>query len=538
METATIRWARRGAELLALSLGLWQMAVVGQAMSKRWDYDFDIEWMEGGTLLSAMRVAEGQPIHGPPTTEYIPFIYPPLYAWLVGLLGQVFPMGYALGRGTSIACFSLAALALLYGARQAKASWPVAIALMGVFAGTYDEAGTFYDLIRVDSLTIALLGWALVLGAGPKPWQQVLSGLLLAGAFMAKHNAAAFGLPMIIGIWQMQGRAAALRFGAASVLPALAFVAIEEVATGGHFLAWILGVPAEHGIVGERLISGLGLKLEPRLRLPTRGAQLEFWDALPVTTTLALLAPAWFRRHSNALYWSGISAMGVVICSLMRGHVGGFINVLIPMYWILCLWPVLQAEVLEQRWGTAEAGRFFSRVPAWTVRILLPLCLAGQLWVGHKDLKRYIPTEANRKAAAAFIEEIRALPDPILSPYAPYALVQAGKDPTFSLICLWDIDYKGGPYRPFVRKVERGIAQQKWAVILAPNDKLGYGQKKHYTKERMVKNAPPETIVGWRVRLNQIWVPLAGAGVGENEPAEEENTEVDEAGGPVEPSAD
>jgi hypothetical protein len=74
-------------------------------------------------------------------------------------------------------------------------------------------------------------------------------------------------------------------------------------------------------------------------------------------------------------------------------------------------------------------------------------------------------------------------------------------------------------------------------VILAPNDKLGYGQKKYYKKDHMVKNTPPETIVGWRVRLNQVWVPIDGVGIGENPAPEEESSGEEEAAGSAEQGA-
>lgn len=557
-------------DALLIAACLWQFQVVGAAMLARYDLPWDLEWMEGGTLISALRVMQGQPIHGEPSLEYIPFIYPPLYAWVVGLLGHVFPFGYALARGVSIASFAAACLALVYGARQAGARWPLAIGCAALFTGTWDDCGTFYDLVRVDSLTVALLGWALVLGPGAAPGRQVAAGLLLAGAFASKHNAALFGLPMLIGIAGLHGRAAAIRFAAASVAPALAFLIHQEIVTGGQFLDWILGVPGMHGVKADRLITGASFFDDQGRftgKFGAHGAQLEMWEVLPITCSLALLFPGWLWRAPTARYWGGVALAGAVMGSLMRGHIGGFVNVLIPMYWIVSLWPALLAPLLSATAPDSAAPAQAAQPRAgWTppriaraavaalsligvlallsqgsparlsplqqkflagfsvgalsalslapgAAVLAPAALnlaaALQIQQGQGSVARYLPSPRDAADAAAFIEELRALPDPVLSPYAPYALVQAGKDPTFSLICLWDIDYKGGPYYRFAQRVEDSLQERRWAAIVVPNDKLGYGLLKHYGKDRNFSHLPPDTVVGWEVQLRQIWVPLS-----------------------------
>ena len=50
-------------------------------------YPFDLEWMEGGMLLHGLRVMEGKNLYVEPTSEFIPFIYPPLYSWLLAVGG-------------------------------------------------------------------------------------------------------------------------------------------------------------------------------------------------------------------------------------------------------------------------------------------------------------------------------------------------------------------------------------------------------------------------------------------------------------------
>ena len=51
-------------------------------------YPFDVEWMEGGMLLHGHRVQTGEGLYVIPSSEFIPFIYPPLYSWLLGCLSS------------------------------------------------------------------------------------------------------------------------------------------------------------------------------------------------------------------------------------------------------------------------------------------------------------------------------------------------------------------------------------------------------------------------------------------------------------------
>ena len=75
-------------------------------------FPLDLEWMEGGMLVHAQRIAAGQGIYVKPSLEFIPYLYTPLYPALLALLSFVFPLGYLLGRVVSLLAF-FAALVLL-----------------------------------------------------------------------------------------------------------------------------------------------------------------------------------------------------------------------------------------------------------------------------------------------------------------------------------------------------------------------------------------------------------------------------------------
>jgi hypothetical protein len=182
----------------------------------------------------------------------------------------------------------------------------------------------------------------------------------------------------------------------------------------------------------------------------------------------------------------------------------------------MALWPAQQAVYLDRLW---------SRRGLRGGSLVVTGVVALQLYFGHGALDRFVPTPKDWKVAESFVEELKGLPEPVLCPYAPYALVQAGKDPTFSLIALWDIDYEGGPYRPFVAEVDQAMAEHHWASAVLPDDKLGHGIKRYYQRDHFLKTPSPGTLVGWPVRLNQVWLPR-------EQPLPEEPSEPEDHGDP------
>lgn len=471
-----------------------QIGEIAQVTWARLNFGYDLEWMEGATLLSGLRASQGLPFYTEPTVDYIPFIYPPVYAWLLGVLSRVFPLGYALGRSISVAGTLLAAGALVVGARRAGARWALAVGCAALFLGTYEDAGTFFDLVRIDGLSIGLLSWAWVVAAGERRWHAITGGLLLAAAFTTKHHAAIFGFPMAWALWRRHGVRHAAQFAAAAIAPALLFTLGLQLATGGLFLTYLLEVPSSHGMVTDRLLPWVQIRFSPTFSFKSGGAMMECVQAAPLLWLLALAAPAWMRSAAGR-YWLGLSGVALVTVSLMRGHTGGFVNVLIPMLWLQAAWP---AWVLA-----GGAGR------PWLPHVVTAL-VAAQLWQGRADLTRYTPTPADQAAGDQLIAQLRTLPEPLLIPHAPWYAVLAGKAPSFSLICLWDINHDGGPFLDGVARVRAAMRAHHWATVVLPDDKLGYDLKAGYVRSKDLRSRAFGTRTGWMVRLRQLWVPKPG----------------------------
>jgi len=141
------------------------------------------------------------------------------------------------------------------------------------------------------------------------------------------------------------------------------------------YLTYILGVPADHGFVAKRFFWM---------------AQKEELLALPLTTLalagVALLA-LWDRRQgrrtisAGTQYWLWTGTLALVLSAVMRGHQGGYTNVLMPGLWALSVGGVLALENLRRRF------------PHRAVVFALPLLVAGQLVYEDWNPEQYRATD-------------------------------------------------------------------------------------------------------------------------------------------------
>ena len=484
-------------------IGWW----LGTTFAGRVGYPFDLEWMEGGMLLHAMRVRDGLPIYTAPTPEFIPYIYTPGYPWLVGTLAHVIELGYPLARWLSMIGTALAALMLVLGVRQEGYRWSLGLGAAALFLSCYDEVGAFFDLVRTDGQQVFLMGAAVLLCRRATRLALAAGGLVLVMAFITKHNMAMLGLPIAIALWRVHGWRRAAWFAAWSAGPALAWTAWMQLTSDGYFLTYILAIPATHPIVGTRLFPQAEKELVAAFPWPIAAASLPLWIALGhrlwrrkrgLPARPALEPQARFARW----YWIGVVTTGLVMVVLMRGHHGGFQNVLMPGFWLVALITGFGLGALTRS----------PRHPLAASALLLVCAglVVWQTWDGRWDRAKYTPTDADLEAGHEVLDHIASFEGPVLMPHSPWYPVMLGKPPSFALIALWDITHKHSPLKRQARAIRRAVRDQQFDAIILASKKFDYGLDEAYGRTTTIKYTGralyPKT--GWRVRPRFIYEPL------------------------------
>ena len=539
------RWLQGLLDLPPIALSIAAVVLLWQTVWPRLSYPYDLEWMEGGMLVHVWRLREGLPLYTPPSADWIPFLYPPLYPWLLSLLG---PPDYALARALSLIFADLIGVAASVAVRRDGGSWGLSVAVAGIFWLGYDDVGAFYDLARNDTLALALAAWAMVVGRTGTRKAVVLAGLLLAGSFAAKHTYALLGVPMLLWLWRWRGRTRALEFAVASAGPALAWVLGLQVASDGHFLTYLLAVPGSHPLVGKRAwplaeqelwgaLRGLNAAALVACVVVLRERSWSWWAAvaslvaLGLAWVVALAGPGWASglvrsvvapwlalavvlvaasallltfwrraRGESATWWVGLLVVLVPLTILMRAHHGGFVNVLMPGIWILAV----AGALAVQRMAHVHVA----------LGVLGALLACEPLITGRWEVERFVPTDADVAALDTVVEAVREVEGEVLIVHAPWLPVLAGKAPSFPLIALWDVDHALSPYADEVRSIDAAFEARRWDAVFTASKILGHGMGEHYRRDRRLtlpgKAGYPKT--GWRVRPHQVWVPKPTTG--------------------------
>ena len=244
-----IVWLRR----LVLGLSAAWALIIAVVFALRVGFPLELEWMEGGTLHQAWRMQQGLPVYGPPSADFVPFLYTPLYPSLVAALGLIFPLSYALARAVSIAAVVATCVGLwrlCQFERKPIAHRAVAI---GLFLSGYIFSFRWLDLARGDALFLALILWGLVLlRESEGSWKHaIVAGVLVALGFWTKQTAAVFVVASAFAgllvaprqFWAYAGTIALIDGGG---------VLLGQWLTDGWLWTWIYEMHQSHAFNDER----------------------------------------------------------------------------------------------------------------------------------------------------------------------------------------------------------------------------------------------------------------------------------------------
>jgi len=237
-----------------------------------------------------------------------------------------------------------------------------------------------------------------------------------------------------------------------------------------------------------------------------------------------VLLPALRRLQDEGLrFWAAVGFVSLVASMIMRGHHGGYLNVLLPGLYALAILTTLAMHSISKMNGLQFKLSFllFGLKPA---NIIIAGLALTQLWQEKWDVEKITPTDADVEAGDRMIARLSKLRGPIFAPHSPWYPVKAGHPPTLHLIALWDIDHPTGPLKEGVETIKADIANHRFhAVVVGANrrdemkrrDKLGFGVKKYYERRISMRSKGKALLpkTGWRVRPVYIRSQLSKKGL-------------------------
>ena len=437
--------------------------------------------MEGGSLQMMHRILSGEPLYGPPTVEFVPYTYTPLYFYLSALASPLLGEGFLPLRAVSVIA-SIAAFGLLFSIiRRETGSAIGGVAAAGLFAATYAANGNWFDLARIDSLCLALLLGAICLGLhGTHARHFIVGGVLVALAFFTKQVAVIVAGPLFVAV-VLRNRTKGLAFALSAVGIIGAGILYLTTLYDNWFLFYTLTSPRTRWLSNlswEALSRATILEFLPIFIIPLAVAASTVWKLLSKPDSKGLsfllvvgglfLAAGWGRIESINFLNSSIPAhLGI---SLLFGRAVG--------------------ETLRTSLTFVAP---LSLAGAFSLQLAILAPLAGPIIPQQKEL-------SNFKEYTTFLA---SLPTPIYLPDHGY-VTSLGRDNSFAhSIGIMDLMMGGTPEQiaQFRSEMEEALSARRFRTIVCDTHLFPTWFKEALERNySMHPNMPPQG----------TWIPVLG----------------------------
>ncbi len=414
--------------------------------------------MEGCHLYHAYRISHGLYLYGDPARGFATFPYPPVYWTVLSATGGLFGLDYPTARALSIACIvgagAILAGAIVWHAPSRAVGVVLAVLAFGGIAAGYPFAGAAYDLARGDAMAIffPVLGAAILGDGRVRLGRAAIAGGVLTLAIYTKQTGVFFAVWLIVFAYVRDARGGILLLcatGASSAALLGAFCA----ATGGWFWTWLFD-QARHGLRGHD---------EWSAAIGHFAVHAPFLVALPWFVAEARRRE-WLRPVT--VKWVGLLGAAIVASMVPFMKVGGWVNVLIPVF--VLSWPVALLLVCDflhalPAQGTASRAAFWGTLIAG----------AATLWLLAFDPSPFVPTTERTERARRLRAFVHDLDGPVVFTTSPFVPILEGKQPNEQPILQGFIDAKAGELDgDYARALERSGAE--YLIVGALNDTRDY----------------------------------------------------------------
>jgi hypothetical protein len=512
------RWIERIAAALLAVAGARALWLLVACVAARLPYPHELSKMEGGFVDHARWAAAGRPLYGPPTAEFVPFLYMPLAHEAGGWLVRAGLDGYTATRLVSIAGIALAIVAGMALVVRATGRWLLALLVPVLVAARYFDVECFYDQARPDDLMagfcmVAALSLALPSARVGVPL-FVASGLF---AFFTKQSAALYLGVLLAGVAWRRWRVASLAGALLAVCAAVLWFWLDQ-GSGGWMRRYTVDIAAFHTIDRHGLLELTKTEFLNHYLLGTAAA-------LAGAILVLRAGPAWRRGATSPVTPEESRRRGqhVALCSALGAGLFSFASSTqhLAVRNVYVLFAVALAAYLPvaldawHRWLAARPA-----TPMHLLRSIAPiLLLTVDVARGGRDPRPWMPRPADVATWDELLDRCARLGPPERTWVMLHGAAWGGRasDP-FHLHYGALVDLVGG-YFGEKTGVEipadlRERIEQRWYTSIVVGD---WDQRARELLEANYERAPDLEPVklpmfsGYGSRPSEIWVPRTGS---------------------------
>ncbi len=454
MISATLRLLSRKVRItpqfLWGTLGLFSLYFIGLYLFvalSRIHYPFELEWMEGGMVDHIRRVLSGRLLYGPPSLEFGPVIYPPLYFYIGAAVSLWLGVGFLplrlVSLLASLGCFGI----IFQWVRKETGKVGPGLFAAGLYAATFPLSGAWFDIARVDSLFLFLLLGALYWALFADRLSLVLlSALTLTLAGLTKQTGFFMAAPLTVYFFFTRPKYCFFFMLTAAAWIGGSHLVLNQI-HAGWYQYYLFEVPHQHEIYWKSLRSFWRNDL-----LQPMGIACGFG-------CLYLIRILFKTSRQKAFFYWTVGAGMLTITALSRAHSQAYRNVLFPAYALIAILAALGiTNVTEARSSTR-----YPLLSVGALGLLAFLQMSRLLYVPTPQ----IPTARDRQAGARLVELIHATPGEILLPYHGFLPTLAGKATSAQAMAVFDIvrvgDQQGGK---LIEKFRQAVRTGRFEMII------------------------------------------------------------------------
>lgn len=513
--------------LAAAAPALYQLFLLATAIAGRVAYPYDLEWMEGGMLHHAARIASGEGIYVPPSIDFIPYLYTPLYPSILALLGGAFGLGYPLGRAISVLSLVgvaiVAAVSLVGPGLRVRhpagqppltgttgAAWTGSALALGLFAAIYPYVEGWYDLVRADTLALFLVTagvhasarWSTT-GVGASGHGRVAAAAaILALAFFCKQTAIFYvGLGGAIVLFRSWRRAPT--FVAVAGALGLGGTWLLDRASDGWFWIYVSKIHRTHDFNMDRFWKSFGNIL---WKFPAMTILVGV--ALVVVAVTALIRRALPPSARPLMLWSLVFAVSTVVGAIGWGTEFAHFNAYMPAFLHGGLAAGAAVPAVVGCVHTLWPARRYTAVLAVLAGLVAAAPLGVTLVRARWQPAQFIPTAADVAAGDKLIARLRAVEGEVWMPSHPWYLHLAGKPARVHRMGIKDVTTRSDRQ---VLGLDEALRGHRFAAIVLDDRDLNLELPALTASYRPALRLPaderPRVYTGAHVVPDMIWVP-------------------------------
>jgi Dolichyl-phosphate-mannose-protein mannosyltransferase len=396
-------------------------------------YPYQLEWMEGASLVQVHRILLEQPLFVKPSVDFVPLIYPPFYFYLAAGIARLFGFGFGPLRIVSLISSAACGIVLFLAVVDHSRSKLAGFLAVGFFASTFMLVGQWFDIARVDMLATALTVLAIYLSIRPRsgnlPTALVCAGLFFSLAIFTKQSSLAVALTANLyflifdwrrGIW----------LSVSVIISTFILWGIFSLGGNGWIGYYLISIPAAHAFDFKpgRIISVLIGQFSPILIF------------LLAAIAPMLVAPR--KVFSDPVYRYYLVIAGALIVTSVVSRLNAFSsrNVYVSTYLAIALLVGLEAGWLLEWVRTPpplKAGQGLLALEWGMVLIQFITQIPAYLQT------RTVPTQSDQAAGAALVTRIKNYDGDVLLLDNNYLALYAGKRPFFNEMPMSEISGQG-----------------------------------------------------------------------------------------------